>query len=363
MANSIIKVQGKYRVHLHGLPFHPNEKQIFFYDPSPDSVFSKEVEAHLQEIKDFLGERDYEFYCFTDMAKQLSEEFVRYRFPNWNGQPLNKVGNDLLKCYFSEEYQCIGASFIRLFDAFEDVYSCFQLYDINTYSLEEQLEFYRDNLKDDYGISCSIDVSMVKEDTIRYSVTKASDSSLFPVYEKKLCIADKYFDSDSKLLTDEIREMVERLHQEGISEFVLRCMVPVEEKLSRIIITPKCEILLPDYGMEPVQMSPLPKAVFLLFLKHDEGIYFKELMDYREELKSIYTKLTNRISAAVVANSLDAVTDPTANSINEKCSRIREAFVGRMDERIAQHYFVTGEQGELKRITLPRNLVEWQCKL
>ena len=358
-----IKIKGKNRVHLQGLPFQPKTNQVFFYDPHPDSEFSKEVEAHLQEIKDFLGEHDYEFYCFNDMTKRLSEEFVRYRFPNWDGQPLNKVGNDLLKYYLSEEDRYIGASFIRLFDVFSDVYSCYQLYSTDIYSLTEQLVFYREHLKDGGNIELCLDYSD-EEDQIRYSVTsKAGEDSLFPIYEKKVCLADKRFDSDSKLLTDEIREMVERLHQEGVSEFVLRCMVPVEEKLSRIIITPKCEILLPDYGKEPIQMSPLPKAVFLLFLKHGEGIYFKELIDYREELKSIYTKLTNRISAAVVASSLDAVTDPTANSINENCSRIRAAFLKRMDERIAQHYFVTGEQGELKRITLPRNLVEWQCKL
>ncbi len=363
MANNTIKIQGKYRVHLQGLPFQPRTDQVFFYDPNPDSEFSKEVEAHLQEIKNFLEERDYEFYCFNDMAKQFSEEFVRYRFPNWNGQPLNKVDNDLLKQYLSEEDQNIGASFIRLFDVFGDVYSCYQLYSTDTYSLKEQLEFYKERLKDRGNIELCLDYPD-EEEQVRFSVTsKASEDSLFPVYEKKVCIADKNFDSDSKLLTDEIREIVERLHQEGVSEFVLRCMVPIEEKLSRIIITSKYEVLLPDYGKEPIQMSPLPKAVFLLFLKHGEGIYFKELTDYREELKSIYSKITNRINASVVASSLDAVTNPTSNSINENCSRIRAAFLKRMDERIAQHYFVSGEQGELKRITLPRNLVEWKCEI
>ena len=86
-------------------------------------------------------------------------------------------------------------------------------------------------------------------------------------------------------------------------------------------------------------------------------------MDYREELLTVYSKITSRTSSAVVDSSLEAVTDPTQNSINEKCSRIREAFIGRMDERIAQHYYITGKRGEVKRITLPRNLVEWQCEL
>ena len=86
-------------------------------------------------------------------------------------------------------------------------------------------------------------------------------------------------------------------------------------------------------------------------------------MDYRDELRDIYSKISNRTTDAVVNKSLDAATDPTANAINVNCSRIREAFLGRMDERIAEHYYVTGKRGERKRITLPRDLVEWQCEI
>ena len=62
----------------------------------------------------------------------------------------------------------------------------------------------------------------------------------------------------------------------------------------------------------------------------------------------------------MIDKSLDAVCDPTQNAINEKCARIREAFVSRFDERLARNYFVTGKRGEPKGITLPRDLVEWK---
>ena len=53
-------------------------------------------------------------------------------------------------------------------------------------------------------------------------------------------------------------------------------------------------------------------------------------------------------------------TSPFNNSINEKCARIREAFVSQFDEHLAKHYFVTGKRGEPKRIALDRNLIKWE---
>ena len=58
--------------------------------------------------------------------------------------------------------------------------------------------------------------------------------------------------------------------------------------------------------------------------------------------------------------SIEDVTNPTLNSINEKCARIRGAFVGQFDNHIAKHYYIDGLRGEPKRIDLPRELVAWE---
>ena len=58
--------------------------------------------------------------------------------------------------------------------------------------------------------------------------------------------------------------------------------------------------------------------------------------------------------------SIEDVTNPLLNSINEKCARIRSAFVKEFDEGLAKNYFVTGERGDVKKISLPRDLVEWE---
>lgn len=130
------------------------------------------------------------------------------------------------------------------------------------------------------------------------------------------------------------------------------------EKLSRLVITKDFRILLPDYYNMEIKMEPLVKAVYFLFLKHPEGIMFKFLPDYREELTQIYVNLKPNGMNERVLQSIEDVTNPTMNSINEKCARISGAF--QFDEKLARHYYIEGKRGEAKKISLPRDLVTWE---
>ena len=107
-------------------------------------------------------------------------------------------------------------------------------------------------------------------------------------------------------------------------------------------------------------MEPIVKAVYLLFLKHPEGIVFKCLPDYREELADIYNKLRPMGLSDRAIQSIEDVTNPLLNSINEKCSRIRAAFLPEVDPMFLEQYAITGKSGEAKKIALPRELVVWE---
>ena len=117
--------------------------------------------------------------------------------------------------------------------------------------------------------------------------------------------------------------------------------------------------MLADYGVE-VDLQPVHKAVYLLFLAHPEGIMFKRLPDYREELTGIYAQLRPTGLTEKAVQSIEDVTNPLLNSINEKCARIKGAFVGEFDDYMAGHYYIKGTRGEPKRIALPRDLVVWE---
>jgi len=131
-------------------------------------------------------------------------------------------------------------------------------------------------------------------------------------------------------------------------------------KLSRLTITKDYSIILSDYSNKEIKMEPLVKAVYLLYLRHPEGIAFKQLPDYRQELIDIYNDLRPLGLNQRSLQSIEDVTNPLLNSINEKCSRIRAAFLAEVDASLADQYYIVGKSGEQKRITLPRDLVIWE---
>ena len=161
-------------------------------------------------------------------------------------------------------------------------------------------------------------------------------------------------------LIEEVKERIFKLRQRGISQYILEQLIHPDDRLSKMVITKDYRIILPDYNNMEIKMEPLVKAVYLLFLAHPEGILFKRLPDYREELTRLYVKLRPTGLTDRVLRSIEDVTNPVLNSINEKCARIRGAFVGQFDDHIARHYYIDGLRGEPKRITLPRDLVVWE---
>lgn len=167
-------------------------------------------------------------------------------------------------------------------------------------------------------------------------------------------------EDDTEDLIEEVREKIAKLRQRGISQYILEQLIHVDDKLSRIVITKDYRIVLPDYQNMEIKMEPINKAVYLLFLRHPEGIIFKHLPDYRNELANIYEKIKPSGLNEKAIRSIEDVTNPSLNSINEKCARIRGAFISMFDESLAKHYYIMGERGEAKKIKLSNDMVVWE---
>ena len=172
--------------------------------------------------------------------------------------------------------------------------------------------------------------------------------------------ADSNFNEESRRLVEEIRERINALQKMGTSTLFLHNLINEEAKLSRLRITKDYRIFLVDYNNMEINMTPLVKAVYLLFLRHPEGIILKHLEDYRKELVEIYTGIKGLPLDEKMMQSVVDATNPLNNSINEKVARIREAFVTRFKESLATNYIVHGGRGEAKRIPLHREFVDWQ---
>ena len=169
---------------------------------------------------------------------------------------------------------------------------------------------------------------------------------------------DKADNERIDILADEIRQRIAQLQLMGVEDFVIKKLISLpESKQSFLQITQDFRIILPDYNNMEITMPTLSKVVYFFYLRHPEGLRFKELIDYRDELLQIYYRMSNRYDSAKLEQSIDELVDSTRNSINEKCSRIRSSFVSRFSDDLAKYYYITGYSGHAKHILLDRSLV------
>jgi hypothetical protein len=161
------------------------------------------------------------------------------------------------------------------------------------------------------------------------------------------------------ILLEEVKERVQQLKEYGMSEKEIVAHLHADQSLTPLIISKNYRIFLGDERRE-VQLEPLVKSLYLLFLRHPEGIIFKDLPDYRQELAAIYNKVRPWGLTDRALRSIEDVTNPMLNSINEKCARIKKVFVAMLDSSIADQYYIKGTRGDAKKIALPRDLVAWE---
>ena len=159
------------------------------------------------------------------------------------------------------------------------------------------------------------------------------------------------------------------LHAVGVPVLEELRLEAAKSKLSRLLITKDYRFVLADYHNREVELQPVHKAVYLLFLAHPEGIEFKRLHNYRQELLRYYMATARSLDKEKVEEGVDHLVNPLDNAINEKCSRIKKTFLEMMDEYTASYYIISSHTQRhvagssriwferLKIITLPRELV------
>lgn len=175
----------------------------------------------------------------------------------------------------------------------------------------------------------------------------------------KSIISEESEQYDCSILLDECRERVLKLREMGIRETEIVSQLFCSQLQPQKLVIRDHKIFLGDEQKE-VRMEPIIRAVYLLFLKHPEGIAFKCLPDYRQGLADIYNKVRPLGLTDRAIRSIEDVTNPMLNSINEKCARIRKTFANLLGSTMADNYCIKGKRGEAKKISLPRELVVWE---
>ena len=222
--------------------------------------------------------------------------------------------------------------------------------------------------KDSFSLAVSYLINKCDR-SVRFSASPRGIMDIWPQCEEcceiddcSIATADDSFDDVMETAALDVRNSIRQLLLSGFSASVIRSWLDEEIKLSRLRITRQFKILLVDYDKE-IKMGPLPKTVFLFFLRHPEGVRLSYLQDHVDELRMIYGHVSVNDDPQKMEASIAALVDPFNNSICEKCAAVKKAFILQIDDSIASNYYITGEQGKKKGILLDRSLVEWECEL
>lgn len=338
------------------LTFLPSEKEVIYYEKNYSEELNDIISSHYDELCHMARKHNRELIYLPEYNKSQEghnlEAEVSYLNPHHTGRMEVPSG----------------------FITYQDILTAFHINDnisgpclVRCMSHDEQDETFRFSV-------ChleSTDYETFVKEFSEYLHSTQGPVTMYHLmsdkeYEEYMSqfTADERFDSDVRRMADEIRSRIMELESRGMSSLVIRKLIgDVPDKPGRLLVDKHFRIFLPDYNDTEIDLAPLQKTVFILFLRHPEGIYFKELDDYRGELFDIYSSITGRSDTKAIMQSIEKLTDPYDNSINEKCARIKMAFTSKFNDEIARWYYVDGKKGEKKTILLPRDQVTWECKI
>lgn len=110
-------------------------------------------------------------------------------------------------------------------------------------------------------------------------------------------------------------------------------------------------------GDNLVNMNPICRSVYRLFLNHPEGIELRLMSEYKEELHQIYLSMATHTDTAELTRRVNLLCDPRDNSINEKLSTINRIFSDLLGSENCTPYQILGVRGAVKKINLRREYV------
>ncbi|ULB35211.1 MULTISPECIES: hypothetical protein [Proteiniphilum] len=331
---------------------------LIYIEPSFDDNANKAIVENYQFIVDSFKQIGISFIYLPKLLTNDSfNKVMDYNHPYFN----NYDQADLAKLYpqLINHFKIISDEPVLAYfsDEADEVYK-FEFHPCGCGTAKEQLTVnIKEILNEINQIKAEIQLREDQEPHLEFRILDYS------VEYKKEKDADSHFERVAFEIPEDLRKKINELKEAGYLSKLIEFLEELQKttrKLSRLHITKDFKIYLMDYEMKEVKMSPLPKALYFLFLNHPEGILFKELTDYRTELMTIYKNISLRENPDEARESIKKMTDPFDNSVNEKCSRIRTAFLRVVAEDIAENYYITGYRGEEKKILLDRELVIYE---
>jgi len=328
-----------------------------------ESLSDREYESASSRLSDF----GYEFLYLPKLAKIVPDDLLNYYIPESKGR--------LFPCAEVLQNKIIGELGIIVHSPLAIMYRDGKFHCIESWEGDETttdfLEFLYDYLESEEaelndaclsypGMECAEECIESMPD-VKFSMSRTIAQPCGPVFDAILDESpDECYSLES--LIRELQEVNEsKLRDLGLSEDALRFLMgKVIPKVSRMRITKHSRIILDDYDGLEIKLDDKTKAMYFLFLRHPEGIAIKDLPQHLNELMDLYQSISGRDDPDAMRKTIENLADPFQNNANISLSRIKKAFCEAFSQSLACKYYVEGERGGLRCISLDRDMVTWE---
>ena len=153
-----------------------------------------------------------------------------------------------------------------------------------------------------------------------------------------------------------LEKVQERLKSFGIeANTIIESAEPV-----KLFIDRRYKIRMGAANGPVLQLRPLVKALFILFLKHPEGIILKQREVFRQELEEIYSIISPDTLVEDVKSRIDRLVNLQDNSFSEKASVLNARLEDLLPKGTADQYKIHGYNGHPRRIPLNPLMIVWE---
>ncbi len=196
----------------------------------------------------------------------------------------------------------------------------------------------------------------------KYSNVMPSFPSELEEEEQEILTIEQQQEAALQAIQAQIIDYVTKYHADP-SELIQtllegKVVIGKKNEPSPLVVNNDLKIVLPSYNEMEVKMPAMCRAIYILFLKHPEGIALRDIADYRADLENIYSIVMPGRSEEKAKNAIDNLFDPMSDTLNQYISKIKRCFkTCILNEELANKYCITGKRGEPYRITLDSSLV------
>lgn len=393
------------------IPFDFSTDYFVYIETGYHETMNNYIRQHIGEIRDEAAKRRFKFVYIPEIADMTKEELAN-TFPTY-ADTLTDNAYDKLRHITTEQFtkalmktigirttkcrcgflRLIGRRYQRTINFLVDTDVCLGL------GFEFADFYFQDKSLIETAMADMYEFFLDKDNQGLYSTGPADKYSLSAGQRCEELgdgpdQADAVFDEERQkmeMIAEEIRTRIEVLKQGGYMELLMHTIgedlvrqlsnTPKRSsELPRIKITDNLKIVMPELDNREVKMPALARALYIFFLRHEEGLEFKQLPNFENEIFAIYRLASNRTDETKLHATVAQLVNPTENKVNECASRIKEGFVKIMDDYQARNYYLTQRcmnytrpnlyekkrtdyfSDLIKKVALPRTLVEYpQC--